>query len=123
MIKVNQVKIIDQIQFHGQTSKLVKNKGKPIVNQLPDFSIIKEDKKWEIPSAKLTDQQKAQRNQAQQRSIVQQMEIQSQIIKTIQQVEQKIDLIPISKVNCQQDIEEFEKGVEIMERRMDEEMR
>ena len=51
------------------------------------------------------------------------MEIQSRIIKTIQQVDQKIDLIPISKVNCQQDIEEFEKGVEIMEKRMDEEMR
>ena len=36
--RVNQVKIIDEIEFHVQTSKMVMNKGKPVVNQVPNFS-------------------------------------------------------------------------------------
>jgi hypothetical protein len=55
MVKLNAVKIIDQIQFHEQTSKLVLNKGKPILNQLPPFSSIKNDEKWDIISTELSE--------------------------------------------------------------------
>ena len=56
-------KIIDEIEFHVQTSKMVMNKGKPVVNQVPNFSKVMDDEKWRIISARISSEEKQLRHQ------------------------------------------------------------
>lgn len=50
---VNVVPRVSYIKFHSMMSQLIKNKGLPVRNMVPDFATVESDPKWHIENSPL----------------------------------------------------------------------